>query len=264
MIIDSHTHLGEGNNRIWTPHDLLTSMDNAGVDYAIVIAESTNSGEMAKIEYILSVIQHEPRLKAVVDIDFTTFDFRQIARITHLLETHQVVGVKCYLGYEEYYAYNEKLFPLYEYCQENQVPVIYHTGALESGSYGLLKYTHPLTIDEVANHFPDMPIIMAHMGNPWILDCASVMFNNQNVFADISGYFTEYKPIKHQEIASFTTQMENARLFLGSYKKFLFGTDWPLYTHKDYLKAIEALNLTGEEKELFLWKNAKRLFKLDV
>ena len=44
----------------------------------------------------------------------------------------------------------------------------------------------------------------------------------------------------------------------------LYGTDWPISTMKSYLNFMKQLDLPEEKKELILWKNAAKLFKIDV
>lgn len=265
MIIDVHTHVGDGNdNKTFTADNLIASMDEANIDYSIIIAERTAAGKLSRIESILQVTEKNPRLKAVVDCHFESLDLAQINEIISLLDSGKVLGVKFYIGYEQYYPYNERLFPIYEYCQKNGKPVIFHTGIMEWGGTGLLKYAHPLTIDEVAALFPNLKIIMAHMGNPWLLDAAAVMSKNKNVYADMSGFFEEEMPISHDDIVVFKERMLDAELFLGSYDKFLFGTDWPLYNQKEYIGAINALDLDPREKDLVFWKNAVKLFNLKI
>ncbi len=259
MIVDAHTHLGDKEG--WKVEDLIASMDETGIDMSLVISEK----RYAPIKKILEQVEKYPkRLKAIGDINFETLDIDQINYILKLLEEDKIIGVKFYLGYENYYPSNEKLFAIYEYCQANNKPVVFHTGALETGDRGLLKYSHPLNIDEVAHHFPKLKIVMAHMGNPWLLDCAAVMSKNENVYADMSGYFEENEPIEYEEVAAFIQRLKAAWLFLGSYEKFIFGTDYPLYSQKEYLEAVLALDLNPKEKELVLWKNAAKIFNLDL
>jgi predicted TIM-barrel fold metal-dependent hydrolase len=228
LTVDCHTHLGEADGRVYGPDELLRSMDRAGIDQSIVIAEPTG-GWHSTIDYLAELAGREPRLKVLADVQFASLDVRQIHRLVGLLESGRAVGLKFYIGYEEYYASNEKLFPLYEYCQEHNRPVMFHTGALERANRGLLKYSHPLTVDEVAHAFPGLRIVIAHMGNPWLLDCAAVMGKNEHVYADVSAFFDEFKPITAADVEIFVKRLSDARLFLGSYEKFLFGTDWPLY-----------------------------------
>ena len=52
-----------------------------------------------------------------------------------------------------------------------------------------IRYAHPLLMDEVAMRYPDLKIIMAHLGHPWTVDTAVVVRKHPNVYADISGLF---------------------------------------------------------------------------
>ncbi len=52
--------------------------------------------------------------------------------------------------------------------------------------------------------------------------------------------------------------------FAGDPKYLLFGTDWPISSMKSYVKFMDQLELDEETKELIRWKNAARLFKIDV
>jgi uncharacterized protein len=197
-------------------------------------------------------------------VEFNTLDVEQINRLCELLQDNKIVGVKFYLGYDNYYPSNEKLFPLYEFCQENNKPVIFHTGALETGDEGQLKYSHPLNIDEVAHLYPNLKIVMAHMGNPWLTDAAAVMSKNDNVYADLSGFFDENEPIDPREVEIFLDRLKDVWLFLGNYEKCLFGSDFPLYSQKEYLEAVRRIEMTEEEKELVFWKNANQVFNLGL
>ncbi len=263
MIIDAHAHIGEMNRKNWTADQLIAAMDEAAIDYSLVIAYGS-SGEPSSTEKIIEACKNFDRLKVIGNVDFSTFDAQQLSNLICHLKEKKIYGVKFYLGYDEYLAADPKLFPLYEFCQENGYPVIFHTGVLETGFSGLLKYSHPLNVDEVANKFPNLKIVIAHMGNPWILDCLAVVLKNPNVYVDCSAYFTEYKPIKEEDVGVFIKQLTDAKVFIGDFKRFLFGTDWPLYNQKEYLEAVKGLPMTDEEKELVFWKNAKEVFNLKM
>ena len=52
---------------------------------------------------------------------------------------------------------------------------------------GKIKYAHPLTLDDAASEFPDVKFVMAHYGNPWIIDATQVA-RKENVFYRPFGY----------------------------------------------------------------------------
>lgn len=264
MIIDAHAHIGKMGGKAWTKDDLLSSMDEAGIDYALVITlESTGVDSQFSIEDIIKICEQSHRLIAVGKIDYNNLIKEQTEKIIKLLKEGKLVGVKFYLGYQKFFPIDQKLHPIYKFCQKNNFPVIYHTGALEVGFRGLLKSSHPLNIDEVADMFPDLKMVIAHMGSPWIMDCAAVVAKNKNVYTDFSGYFSEYQSINPKEVEMFIRQLKDFKTFTG-FKKVIFGTDWPLYSHKEYLNAAKQLSITEEEKDLIFWKNAKEVFNLKI
>lgn len=264
MIIDCHTHVADMlHGKAWTPEELISSMDEAGIDYSFILADFFLERGISTKKAV-EVSKQFPRLKAVGNITYSTLGNDQLDTITQYVKNKEIVAVKFYLGYEAFYPFDEKLFPIYEMCVANGVPVIFHTGMLEASFKGLLRYSHPLNIDEVAVRFPDLKIVIAHMGNPWLMDCAAVVAKNKNVYMDCSGYFKEFSPIEHEEEKMFREQLEKFRIFVGDFKKVLFGTDWPIYSQKEYLKAVKSVKMTKEERDLVFYKNAQNLFNLSV
>jgi predicted TIM-barrel fold metal-dependent hydrolase len=82
------------------------------------------------------------------------------------------------------------------------------------------------------------------------------------VYADFSGLvlgdFTE----KFERYMK--NQLEEMILYAGDPQYLLYGTDWPISTMKSYLNFMKQLDLPDEKKEYILWKNAAKLFKIDV
>ena len=126
-----------------------------------------------------------------------------------------------------------------------------------------MEFAKPGRIDAVAKKFPELKIIIAHMSNPWIDECAQAVKDNKNVYADVSGYFAEFKTIESKEVKEFFFDVEKFSKIAGSAQKLIYGSDWPLYPLKEYVRVAESLPFTEEEKELFFWKNAANLFGIN-
>jgi predicted TIM-barrel fold metal-dependent hydrolase len=188
MIIDAHTHIYKEGDKTFTAKDLLLSMDNAKIDYSLLLADGAVEGGTSTAE-VIKICEKNARLKAIGCLQYKTLDDNQIQKLLEYLRERKIYGVKLYPPYEEYYPQDKKLFPFYEQCQKLGKPIIIHTGMLMPGLPGLLKQSHPLNLDEIANAFPNLKIIMAHFGNPWITDAMMVMVKNKNIYADLSGYF---------------------------------------------------------------------------
>lgn len=104
---------------------------------------------------------------------------------------------------------------------------------------------------------------MCHLGNPWLDDAAEVLYKNDNVFADISGL----------TLTAFTAEFERHMLdrvremihYMGDPgRQLLYGSDWPLVGMKSYHKFFMGLDIAPEQRDAVTWKNAARLFKIDV
>lgn len=264
MIIDVHAHIKVDNKVTAEPKDLIQSMDKAGIDFSCIIADNiTEYDEGISTEKVIEISEKFPRLKAIGNVDYTRLDGKQLQFLTNKLKEKKIVGIKLYPGYQNFYPYDERLYTLFAYCQKEGKPIIVHTGMLEIGYRGELKQVHPLHIDTLANAFPQLRIIIAHIGNPWIMDTAAVLYKNPYVYADFSGLSIEYAPIRKEDMEYMQKQIMEIRNFVGDVKKCLFGTDWPLYDQGDYLHTLQQLPITEEEKEYVFWRNAKELFQID-
>ncbi|MDW8215721.1 MAG: amidohydrolase family protein, partial [Roseiflexaceae bacterium] len=84
-----------------------------------------------------------------------------------------------------------------------------------------IRLAHPLLMDEIAIRYPDLKIIMAHMGHPWQTDTCAVIRKHPNIFADLSGDF--YRPF------SFWEQLIKATEW-NVLDKILLGSDYPITT----------------------------------
>ena len=98
----------------------------------------------------------------------------------------RVVALKGYLGYVHHFPTDPGYLPYYELAAKYKLPVFFHTGDTYS-PYAKLKFAHPLLVDEVAVDFPQVKFVLCHVGNPWTVDAAEVVYKNMNVWVDLSG-----------------------------------------------------------------------------
>jgi len=261
MVIDAHTHIHKNDQGQWETQRLLNDMDQAGIDMALVISNHVTD---APLDEMLKLVENQPHLKLIGNVEFATFDQQQIDKLKNLLQEKKILGVKLYPGYEDFYPYDEKLHPLLEFMQENGYPLVIHTGIMLAGYPGYMEQTHPLAVDKLATKFPKLKIVMAHVGNPWIMDAAAVVSKNPNIYTDFSGFFTEHlSPIPQEEIEVFVRFLKDFKVFTSGFKKCMFGTDWPHYNLKEYLAAVMQLPMTDEEKDLVLYKTAQNVYNLN-
>lgn len=180
-------------------------------------------------------------------------------RLEKELQKPEVVGMKIYLGYYPFYAYDEVYQPVYDLAAAYQIPVVFHTGDTYS-ERGLLKYSHPLTLDEIAVTRRDVTFVMAHLGDPWVLTGAEVVYKNRNMFADLSGWLVgTKKELDARLVDNHFDHVRHALTYCDHYEKLLFGSDWPLVPIRSYADFIEDFIPSTHVEDVF-YNNAMRVF----
>ncbi|MDX1364093.1 amidohydrolase family protein [Arenibacter latericius] len=266
MIIDVHTHINNYHEDRVTSLEaslnlLKESMKANSVDYSLVLTSYKVNEHRPSTRQVVEAIKGYKNLGVISGISYLNYNYKDICEIAKYLEEGHIKGLKFYPGYEPFYPNDARLKVWYEMAIEFDVPVMFHSGDTYSPT-GKVKYSHPLHLDDLAVDYPDLKIVICHVGNPWIKDCMEVVYKNDNVYADISGlvlgdFSDKFERYMKKEIEEMIT-------YAGDPKYLLYGTDWPLCNMKSYLKFMDQLELADDKKELIFWKNAAQLFKLDV
>ncbi len=183
-----------------------------------------------------------------------------LAGLDKALKRADCVGLKLYAGYYHYYVTDEVYDPVYKLAMKYDMPVAIHTGDTYS-ERGLLKYSHPMAVDELAVKYPDLKIVICHLGNPWVMDCAEILYKNKNVFADLSGLQVGTKELFSRFCSNelWLNTFRTAMVFADSYDKLIYGSDWPLAPMRSYIDLIKVL-VPAEHHEKVFFHNALRIY----
>ncbi len=180
------------------------------------------------------------------------------------LKRPECAGIKIYTGYAPVYASDDCLKPYYRLAGKYDKAVAFHTG-MTAGSMGLLKYSHPLAVDEAASEFPDVRFVLCHFGNPFLAEAAAVMEKNANVFADLSGLldgYTELDPYFEKQ-AGYVHMLRTWMDYVEDDTRFMFGTDYPAVDIENYIEFISRL-VRPESREKIFFENASRIYRLGL
>lgn len=167
-------------------------------------------------------------------------------------------GLKLYppCGYS---ASDPSLYPFYELCEANKLPVLLHTGP--TSPQLTFKYSHPFDVDEAARLFPGVNFILAHGGVVNVDAAVQQCQYRPNVYLDISGFSSmkgEGGWVKHLSRLSSK----------GINHKIIFGTDWPLASMTETYSSQLAKFVSQEgpmhncqtsDQEKIMWKNMSKL-----
>jgi uncharacterized protein len=174
-----------------------------------------------------------------------------------LVERHGVKGFKFHPSLQAFHPNDPMAYPLYEALQELEVVALFHSGqtgigaGLPGGGGIRLKYSNPLTIDDVAADFPGLRIVIAHPSFPWQDEALAVANHKPLVHIDLSGWSPKYFPPQLVRYAN--TLLRD---------KVLFGSDFPVLTPDRWLADFDKLDMKPEVRPLILKENAARLLRL--
>jgi predicted TIM-barrel fold metal-dependent hydrolase len=141
-------------------------------------------------------------------------------------------GIKLLPMYAGFRPDDVRLDPLWKYAQKHGLPVLMHTGTTFV-SQAPLECTLPRHADAAAIRFPEVKMILAHLGHPYEGECVATIRKHPNVYADVSAL--HYRP--HQLYHSLMLVQE-----YGVWDKVLFGTDYPFTTVNASVDGIRKLN----------------------
>jgi len=155
-----------------------------------------------------------------------------MAELERAILDRQLQGLKLTPIYSNFHPMDERVQPIYEFCVKNGVPIIFHQGTTFVQA-APLKYSFPVLLEDVAQKYPDLVMVVAHLGHPWEADTIVMIRKQPNMFADISALF--YRP--WQFYNSMVLAME-----YGVLDKLLFGTDYPVSGIDEALEGVRGLN----------------------
>ena len=139
-----------------------------------------------------------------------------------------LAGVSISPACQGFHPSHTQAMRIYERCEELGLPLFINVLEPLTAS-AVLEFARPGHLDEIAQSFPSLVIVIGRLGYPWIDEALVVVSKHANVYADIAG------------LASRPWQLYGALLganSMGAMDKLLFGSGFP---HDVPAKAIEAL-----------------------
>jgi len=206
--------------------------DMAPFEKVIVFGlKARRTGYWVPDEYIAEFVSHVPQKL----IGFAACDPTQPGFLEELhygVEKLGLVGVKMGPMYAGFDPRDPICDPVYRYCQERGLPILFHTGTTFNRA-APLAYSRPWLFDEVAIRYPALRMVLAHVAHPFSEECLVVIRKHPYVYADVSALY--YRP----------WQFYNTLIAAQEYRvthKLLFGTDYPFAKAQDSIQGLRQVN----------------------
>jgi uncharacterized protein len=242
MIIDFHCHIGQ--SKIFSAQsggakDVVALMDKRGIEKGVLLPAASPR----KPRY------YEDALQAYQEFPDRFFPFflanpreeNVCEMLERVVEKYGFKGLKMHPSFLGVAANDRDwVYPIAEKARELKICMMIHSDPS--------IYATPWQIGLLAMDFPDIPIVMAHMG------FVDVIFNDAaidmarrcpNIYLETCGVSAEGK-------------VTQAVKEIGAHR-VLYGSDIPFHDPAFDMARIEYARITPEEKKLIMGENAKKL-----
>ena len=249
--------------RAWVPkteEEVVNDFREAGVE-AILVAldlETTVATAPCSNDYVSAMQKRHP--ERIIQAWGAVDPFKGEAAIRearHAIEDLGMLGFHFHPIMGHFAVNDRRLYPLFEVIDELRVPVMIDVGTtgmgagMPGGMGARIRHAHPSAIDELAADFPDLTIIAAHIGWPWVEEMTAVALHKGNVYWEVSGYAPQYFP---------ASLVRDIRSRLK--EKILFGSDYPSIPYARLLREWDEFGYSDDIKERVFYRNAERVLGL--
>ena len=184
------------------------------------------------------VAAHPDKLIGFLSVDPAVGGWERELHIGH--QELGLAGIKLMPMYGGYRPDDARLDPLWKYATDHKLPVLLHTGTTFIAQ-APLECTLPRHLDVVATRFPEVKMILAHLGHPYEGECIVTIRKHPNLYADISAL--HYRPFQFYHSLMLVQEY-------GVWDKLLFGTDYPFTNVQATLDGLRSLNKMVEGTNL--------------
>lgn len=229
---------------------LKDKMKNSGINAAVVLPIATKPSQQEIINSWAAEINGKDGIYAFGSVHPDAPNALDYLEKIKALGLH---GVKLHPDYQNFLVEDEKLFPIYQKCTELSLPVTFHAGydplspdLIHASPQGLLK---------VCEAFPDMTMILAHLGGMYRWEGVERLIAGKpgNIYLDLAVTAGE---IGEKQLMRIISKHGADRILLGS--------DCPWDDPANEIAMVEKLPLSREEKDMIFYKNAQKLLKIEL
>ncbi len=158
-------------------------------------------------------------------------------------------GIKLHPEYQSFTVDSPEMLKLYDYALSRGLMILFHAGY--DPAFEPPFHSSPRQFANIVNEMRGGTIIAAHLGGQSQWDDVEKYLVGTDVYLDTS-MGLEYYP--HEQFLRIVNS--------HGADKILFGSDSPWSRAGDEINRLNSLPLTEEQKDLILYKNAKRLLKV--
>lgn len=258
MIVDCHTHIWESpeqlgqavldiQGRLSGPHamthDAAFAFSDASADQHYRASKPVDKSLVLgfKSRYLNAEIpcklvsdyvrRHPEKMIGVAGIDPTDLT----SALEEMEQAHSEYGLKAITvapAAQDFHPADSRAMQVYSVAARMKMPVFLHQG-IHFSVGSKMEFARPALLDEVARDLPDLKLVIAHMGYPWIEECVVLLGKHPNIYADISSLI-------HRPWQAYNALLSAYQY--GVFDKLLFGSDFPYTSAAVAIESLYRIN----------------------
>ena len=176
------------------------------------------------------IAQHPAEMIAIAAVDPAEPD--ALERLANIQRRTEFGGITLCPAAQGVHPADSRVLPIYQFCAEYGLPVFIENAA-DFAPQGVLEFARPMLYDEIARLFPDLTILIAGLGWPWVGECAALLAKQPRVFADFAELLRRPWDAWHALLIAHQ---------FGVARKLVFGSDFPFATAAGALERTYRVN----------------------
>jgi hypothetical protein len=295
VLIDCHVHAGEigthypkwwvaelyrvwGGDNKWagkrsnmSPGErFVDQMDELGIDMMCIMSSDHRRvyadvvGPYTPNDHLLEIRDVAPeRFALTCGLDPLRDLHGSIRELEQCVKQWGFRACKLYPTYDHFDPRDEVLHKVYEKMIELDVPMQIHMGWTPCLN-APMKYQQPYLLDDVCRRYPELKIVVAHMGWPWVDECIALAAKWENVHADIAYWAWFDREFVFQSVTRFGQLCGYDKLLYGSENSHTDVGPSMMLGLNDVAKKLGKDSIPQSAMDQMLWRNTARLWKIDT
>ncbi len=234
--------------------EFIAMLDEAGIEKACI-----GTGRHASVEHTLELAGRYPDRLIPWGRILASEGMGGVRRLEYLVKERGLKGLEISCFRERRYSNDKKYYPLYAKAIELGIP----TRVYSTMSYAAdrpMDLGRPLYLDEVCRDFPELEVIAALGGWPWVPEMVGVARRHPNVYVDLAAHRPAHIP---KPGSGWEMMLQFANTLLQD--RMLFATSWVTLglTPKQVVDEFADLPIRDGVRHKWMGGNAAKLLAID-
>lgn len=236
-------------------------LDEAEIDQAVILPiDCTSAHGMTVVsnEQVAWLMEKTPRVIGFASVDPGLPSAPD--KLRRDVAEYGLVGLKLDPSLQRFRIDDERsAFPVYAAAEELGIPILIHCG-LSWSPVGRSSLAQPLLLEPVLERFPELRIVIPHMGWPWVGEAVMLAVKHRNVYLDTSVLFsgTPTESLRHVVQTVIGSELMDRSIP----RQVLFGSNYPRVDPKRAVWAVRGLCLRPKLERRIFDENARELLGL--